>query len=282
MFRAEPLADHAGVDLLSTAASLFGRPLMWACFLRVDEVLLDTGNPRCRRQDLLGYLGSRLPDRGAWVINTHFHEDHCGNNALIGRVFGAETLRPGAWERRSFSEVSPIFRLYWGRPELFPSQPLAASGLRTSTGRCITAIHTPGHTPCHHLLRVLPDDILVSGDAIPLARRKVYTMPEEDYIQTLNSLKLIHGLIDSKTLLHNGHLGVLREPKTFIEERIAGMEAVVAEVEQALDRGDPEAVVAARILGEHRSLQERLMGERISRVGTVRSIARGLGRPVEG
>ena len=57
-----------------------------------DTLLVDTGFPwarRCLRQTLIRLGADRTVRQ---VLNTHYHEDHTGNNDLLAELTGAEIL----------------------------------------------------------------------------------------------------------------------------------------------------------------------------------------------
>ena len=69
MFSARPLPDHPQVCVMRTAASLAGRPLMWAYFVRVDDCFIDSGNrPEYMIMTVLPVLPPDLPSE--WKSKT--------------------------------------------------------------------------------------------------------------------------------------------------------------------------------------------------------------------
>lgn len=274
MFIAEALPNHHDIHLLRTCATVAGRPLMWVNFLLVDNVLIDTGNARCDRGALVDFLTATLGGRRPAVVNSHAHEDHCGNNALVARRFSAPIYAP--WPRHDFSEVSLLYRFYWGRPAPFPSQPLTENRIVTDAGRTIRLLPTPGHTPCHHCCLVEEDRLLYTGDAVPLPSRKIYSMPEEDYLQCIDTLRNLSTRIDPRMTVVHAHQGVLDDARETIRVRIDNMEDVAATVRRAAERtGTRDARVVTRALYGRRGLYDWIIGPRMSLEYTVASILAG-------
>ncbi|GAH27758.1 unnamed protein product, partial [marine sediment metagenome] len=97
---------------------------------------------------------------------THLHEDHCGNNSILVNELDAKILAPH--DRLNFNEVTWFYKLFWGKPEVFERNELPSSRFTTDTGRALEIINTPGHTPCHVSYYLKEEDIMVTGDSIPL------------------------------------------------------------------------------------------------------------------
>lgn len=126
----------------------------------VSKVLL----PVMRREDSLIRRLAELdlsPQDIEYVINTHLHFDHCGNNMLFkdATIFVQRRHYEAAKEHDAFpNEYFDIpglrYELIDGEPELFP-------GVQT--------ILTPGHAPWHQSLMIsLKTDgyVLLCSDAI--------------------------------------------------------------------------------------------------------------------
>ncbi len=94
-------------------------------------VIVDTGAPQ-QRQEILGALANRGVDPAAiaWVVNTHGHLDHIGNNNLFPNatfVLDSDLARDGA---------------YWTHD--FRTTPLEIASADGSSP--IVVMPTPGHT----------------------------------------------------------------------------------------------------------------------------------------
>ena len=278
VFQASPLEDVPDVTIMRTTATLLGRPLMWAYFVSVDDCVIDSGNRRCDRRALAAHLrASGLDRRATRLLNTHLHEDHCGNTDLLLKMAGVEVLMPGPKTQREYSDMGLPYRIFWGIPAPTRATRLVGETETTDSGRTIHTIHTPGHTQCHAIYRVMPDDILITGDAVPMPSRKVATMLTEDYLQILETLRRVRALLEPGTRVITGHCGLVRDPAAYMDRRVQAMGQVVDQVRAALAAGASEKKAARQVCGKD-SIWDWIMAPRISRVGTVRSIRQGLAR----
>jgi glyoxylase-like metal-dependent hydrolase (beta-lactamase superfamily II) len=134
------------------------------CYLLDGEVLVDTGFAWARRS-----LRQTLRTLGAdasitTVVNTHYHEDHTGNNALVRSMTGARVLA----HRDAIAEIRFPSRTAWYRSFLFGPSPGDAV---EPVGDVITTRlfrfevhHLPGHCPGHLCLFEPTRGWLFSGD----------------------------------------------------------------------------------------------------------------------
>lgn len=115
-------------------------------YLVDGELLIDTGFPWARRtlKSTLEGLRGRAAIRV--VVNTHYHEDHTGNNDLLQEL-GARILA----HADAVPEIRFPPRLPWYRRFLFGPPPVvdvevAPDELRTTSSR-FRVLHMPGHCP---------------------------------------------------------------------------------------------------------------------------------------
>jgi glyoxylase-like metal-dependent hydrolase (beta-lactamase superfamily II) len=145
--------------------SRFGGGYDYAVVYLVDSTLLiDTGFPWARRR-----LRKVLIELGAdatitTVVNTHYHEDHTGNNDLLVDLCDADIFA----HRDGVSEIRFPPRLKWYRSFLFgpakPSEATAAPGQFSTPNFSLDVIETPGHCPGHICLWEPEKRWLFSGD----------------------------------------------------------------------------------------------------------------------
>ncbi len=152
-------------NLLTRLLSRFSGGYDYAvCHLIDGSLAVDTGFPWARRR-----LKTALAEIGAdqtitTVVNTHYHEDHTGNNDLIVGLCGAQVV--------AHAEAVPEIRfpgeLPWYRSFLFgPSQvvEVAPIGSVVATKHLLfEVIDTPGHCPGHICLFEPNRKWLFSGD----------------------------------------------------------------------------------------------------------------------
>ena len=134
--------------------------------------MIDVLVPEMRDEDNLENRLAELDVRPAdidYVINTHLHFDHAGNNDLFERAtFFVQR------EHYDVATDNPMFpNQYWNLPKL--KYELLDGEMELFPG--IEVILTPGHAPAHESVMVrLPDtgNLVVCGDA-------VYTQDNLDY-----------------------------------------------------------------------------------------------------
>ena len=134
------------------------------CYLIDGSLVVDTGFPWARQRLKMALLELGAERTITTVVNTHYHEDHTGNNDLIAELCEAHVL--------AHAEAVPDIRfpgdLPWYRSFLFgPSQiaEVAPIGTTVSTEHLqFRIIETPGHCPGHICLFEPNRKWLFSGD----------------------------------------------------------------------------------------------------------------------
>lgn len=152
-------------NLLTRLLSRFSGGYEYAvCYLVDGSLLIDTGFPWARRR-----LKTALTELGAHrtiktVVNTHYHEDHTGNNDLIAELSGANVFA----HPEAVPEIRFPAELRWYRSFLFgPSHvvEVAPIGDAIVTEHLhLQVIETPGHCPGHICLFEPKRRWLFSGD----------------------------------------------------------------------------------------------------------------------
>lgn len=120
--------------------------------------------PSMRKEDSLLYRLAELdiaPQDVNYVVNTHLHFDHAGNNDLLGRAtFFVQR------EQYEFAKDNPSFpNQYWNLPTL--SYELVDG--ETELFPDIRVVPSPGHAPGHQSVMLrLPQtgSVLLCGDAV--------------------------------------------------------------------------------------------------------------------
>ncbi len=267
-----------GMYLLRYGGTFFGMWGITGYFVLADNIFLDTGNHNSDRKTFLKFLHTLDKGRDWKVLNTHLHEDHCGKNTIVQEILGADIYSPEQVD--DFTFVSWLMDHVWGRPEVFKHSMLAESVYETDGGRTIEVIPTPGHSPAHTAFRIMPDNILYSGDAIPLPVKKRYITSGEDYLKEIESLKLLLKFAEEGTLFVSAHHGILKDAVKTIKERIAGMSEAVGEVSGLLDKGyDNIDIISDMVFGRPDLIYRRLgYNIRCRQDWTVSSIVEGLKR----
>lgn len=152
-------------NLITRLLSRFGGGYDFAVSYLVDgSLLIDTGFPWARRKLKQTLIELGVVDTITKVVNTHYHEDHTGNNDLLVELCNAEVLS----HRDSITVIRFPPELPWYRNFLFgPSQITDVSPLGQSIETdhtILEVIETPGHCPGHICLFEPNKKLLFSGD----------------------------------------------------------------------------------------------------------------------
>ena len=152
-------------NLLTRLLSRFGGGYDYAvCYLVDGSLLIDTGFPWARRSLKKTLIELGAVDTITTVVNTHYHEDHTGNNDLLIELCNPEVLV----HLDAIPEVRFPVEVRWYRSFLFgPTQVTDANSIGDSVKTEHTKFHviaTPGHCPGHICLFEPDKKILFSGD----------------------------------------------------------------------------------------------------------------------
>lgn len=226
----------------------------------VRGILVDTGFRHVSAE--LERTLAELRPRG--VIVTHWHEDHAGNAPTL-----AETLpmwMPEYTERklRERQRVKLYRHFTWGRPKSLrvPLAPFGTSPLLT--------IHTPGHSPDHHVVFDPATSTLFSGDLWLGVRVRVMGASENPY-EIIESLTRAIELAPRR--MFDAHRGPVDLPVGALEAKRSWLRDTVGEIERRLDAGDSKREIVRVVLGGEESTAFVSQGE-YSRRNLVRSVQR--------
>jgi glyoxylase-like metal-dependent hydrolase (beta-lactamase superfamily II) len=199
-------------------------------------LLIDTGFPNVRR-DMARALRELAP-RG--VIVTHWHEDHAGNAPwLVARL--PTWLHPYTEARLRERQQVKLYRHFtWGRPSglAAPAQPLDPSPFEV--------LHTPGHSPDHHVVYDRATGTLFSGDLWLGVRVRIVGAAEDPYM-ILQSLDRAIALGPER--MFDAHRGVVERPVLALRAKRGWLGDTLGELEHRLRRGDSPSQVLKEVLG---------------------------------
>jgi len=264
------------ITLFRYAGTFFGLWNIDGCFILVDNIFIDTGNPNYSKTAMRNYLKTLDKNREWIILNTHMHEDHVGKNRLIQKELGAEIYSPESVD--DFSFVSALMDFVWGRPDMFRYNMIDRKEFVTDRGRKIEVIPAPGHSPLHTVYRIMPDNIIYSGDAIPVPPRKRYVTSGEDYVAELESLHILMKYAEAGTKFISAHHGIVENSVKLIGDRIRGMSDVVNRVSELVDSGITDVDrIGVEVFGKPDLLYSKLGTQiRCREDWTINSIINGL------
>ena len=236
------LHDDGPVTRVTTARTVFGRPLFTVQCYVVDDWLIDCGPPAtggemirlARERRLLG------------VANTHQHEDHAGGDAALHRALDFTPRAP----KLALPILAAPLRLefyrwlIWGQPVPVGAEPLDDS-LETARHR-FQVIPTPGHCPDHVCLLEPKEGWLLSGD-LYISDRSKYLRTGEDALLTLDSLR--HVLTLDFDTLFCAHAGVVTDGKAALRRKMDYWENIQGRARDLRQAGQPLEAVRDQVLG---------------------------------
>lgn len=163
-----------------------GQPLYWVAAYLVDGLLIDSG---CQHTaaELAEFLSDHPIDQ---VVNTHYHEDHIGADALLQKTRSL----PIYAHTESISlmkEVPALFpyqELVWGYPE--PVEAMELGAVVHTPRYKFDVIYTPGHCEGHVAFLEKKQGWCFSGDLFVSEKPKVLR-PEEKVGIIMDSLRLL-------------------------------------------------------------------------------------------
>ena len=126
-----------------------------------EAIAIDTATPS------LAWIADELAARDwtlRFIVSTHGHWDHIGDNAAVAEHTGAE-IAVHALDRERLTDPQP----QWAPFEIVPSVPaveLAEGGLIRFGDLRLRVLHTPGHTEGSVCLLAEDDGLLYSGDTL--------------------------------------------------------------------------------------------------------------------
>jgi len=217
------------------ARTVLGQPIyVGTCFwIPGAGVMVDSGPSHRGAQLRAALKDARLEA----VLCTHGHEDHVGNNALLGaRCVAARGMRVPA--------RLPLYRrIAWGLPK---SGAIEAVGDGFEVGEWeFRAVPTPGHAPDHLAYWEPSRGWLFSGDAaLGLLR---YGFRDEDIHAYMASLRRMRDL--RPEVVFPAHGPVLTDPATQLSAQLTHLERLEREARRLAAEGAAPGAIARRLLG---------------------------------
>ena len=183
-----------------------------------EALAVDTATP------CVAWLTEALAQRGwtlKFVVSTHRHWDHIGDNAAVIEATGA-TLAAHALDRHGLIDPQPLFAPFPIPPSV-PAIDLAEGGVIRFGSIRLDVLHTPGHTEGSICLMANTERLLFSGDTLFRAGWGRVDLPgasPEAMVESLSRLAALDG--DLRVLPGHG-------ARTTIERERAWLELVASE-----------------------------------------------------
>lgn len=211
---------YEDLNIITTGRGIFGVYIYPVYSYLLEDLLIDTGTRICEDQ-LLGFLeGKEIKI----IVNTHAHEDHIGNNAILKEKREVTIYAHKKAIKRIDDPLLLDLRGYqkftWGLPE--PSHALEIPSEISTNSYTLKVIHTPGHSPGHICLYEPKKKWLFSGD-LHVGKLSLESQPFENLIQIIASLKKLTDY-DVKEIFcaHRGHIEngnrVIQKKLTYLED----------------------------------------------------------------
>ncbi len=263
------------IDYWKLGSNPFGKPKMYVhCFL-VDGLLIDTGQPRIRKE-LLTALQSEPIHR---IIVTHHHEDHSGNIEAIKRLKNVEAFSsPLCCElMRNPKIVEPPRYITWGQPTKAGLIPLPPKTTLETDRYSFEIIDTPGHAIDQISLHEANQGWLFSGDLYVHDYVKLFMRDEDMNLQIESIQKLLQ--LDFDTLLCN-HQPIFSNGKERLQTKLQFLQDLYGRIEAGHSKGLNEREIMQVLGWEEFRFAKWISFGQLSRVNMVRSVLKGLKRGV--
>ncbi len=237
------------------------------CYL-IDDLLIDTGAKVAQR----AFRNAIDELQVALIVNTHSHEDHIGNNAMVSHFKGAKILvhaqaipilsNPKLLRLRRYQ------RFAWRSPA--PSQGMLIPPEIRVGSHTFKVIETPGHSPDHICLHEPQEGWLFSGD-LHVAEKTLVYQPNDNFHQILASLKKLLPLNIKE--IYDAHRGLISNGMDALKEKIAYMEEMQRKIEALHAQNVPLWEIVFRTLGKE-DFFATLTRRHMSKLNGVKSILR--------
>jgi glyoxylase-like metal-dependent hydrolase (beta-lactamase superfamily II) len=173
-----------------------------------EAIAIDTATPSAR------WLTQQLSDEGwslRFIVSTHRHWDHIGDNAEAVIATGA-ALAAHAADRHGLEHPDAMSAPFPVPPSV-PAVDLAEGSHIRFGDVDLTVLHTPGHTEGSVCLLGNEDRVLISGDTLFAGGWGRTDLPGGDVPQMVDSLARLGTLEDGLTVLpgHGPQTSIGRE-----------------------------------------------------------------------
>lgn len=165
-----------------------------------EAIAIDTATP------CVAWLREQLAGRGwslRFVVSTHWHWDHIGDNAAVVDATGA-TLAVHLLDRHWLEAPSPTFTPPFPLVPSIPALDLAEGDVIRFGAIVLEVLHTPGHTEGSVCLLARSEGLLFSGDTLFAGGFGRVDLPGASPERMVESLDRLSRL-EAHLAVHPGH-----------------------------------------------------------------------------
>ena len=223
----------------------------------IDGLLIDTGPSHTAEELAQALEGERLK----LAVNTHFHEDHIGGNAIIMKKFGIRILasRHSVPLINSIPDLYPARELVWGFPEPTEVDCLPET-IETDRFR-FYVIETPGHCKGHVALIEPAMGWCFSGDLFVPPEPKFFRPSDEDLAETVASMKRLIDFQTDRLVLFTSTGNVVQNGRQALRSRIEHYRYLSQTARELQDRGVSIAAIRDELFGDEGFVSEATGGD---------------------
>lgn len=231
-------------------------------------MMVDTAFPHVSKD--VARLVKELGPRAAYV--THWHEDHAGNVPLLATLGVPMVISDAtASKLRERPRIRLYRKLVWGQTPRLETPAREAEVAEAADGqasRALEFIHTPGHSPDHHVVWDAERRTLFSGDLFLGVKVRV-AHPAERPRELLHSLRRMAALEPER--MFDTHRGLVPDAAAALRAKAAWMEDTIGEIEERIARGLSDGAIRHELFGGE-SLDGYFSRMEYARINFIRAV----------
>lgn len=232
------------VTRICMSREIDGKPYYWVSAFLVDGLLIDTGCARTSEEFMEYVAGQNV----RIVVNTHYHEDHVGSNALLQQRLGVDIYaHPDAVPLiRQPPRIARFREFTWGLPR--GSEVKCLDGVIETRNFRFEVVETPGHCPGHVALVERSRGWCFTGDLYAGERLKV-AGPENDVSAMVASMRKLAELDTDSLSLFTALRIVRHDGRTALRKAIGWFENLARTVKAMDEKGASVPAIVEELFG---------------------------------